>query len=167
MTSPSSVSAVASEKTLKGLRINSFAAIVTLLIEFGLGIGVNLFVTLPSTGSGKSISSAFRESLTGGPVILTLHAVLGTLLLLTGISALVRAIILRRRWTIGVATIAFLSIVVAWISGSTFVAGGSAASSLSMALATAVTILCYALLLFGLPKSLVVLDREWNANVNG
>jgi hypothetical protein len=145
----------ASAKTLNGLRINSFAGIVMLLIEFGLGIGVNLYATLPATGSTGSLSSAFSESVTGGPVVLTLHAVLGTLLLFTGISALVRAIVLRRRWVIGVTTIALLAIVVAWLSGSKFVEGQTTAASLSMALATAVTILCYAFLLFVLPKTII------------
>lgn len=166
MTSITAQSLPSSVKTLNGLRINSFAGIVTLLIEFGLGIGVNLYVTLPATGSNGSLSSAFRESVTGGPVVLTLHAVLGTLLLFTSISALVRAIVLRRRWVIGVTTIALLAIVVAWLSGSKFVAGQNTAASLSMALATAVTILCYAFILFVLPKSVIGMNRELGANTS-
>jgi hypothetical protein len=153
-------------KTVDGLRINAFAAIVTLLVESGLGIGVNLYATLPPTLSGRSLSSAFRESVTGGPAVLTLHALLGTLLLLSGISALVRAIVLRRNWTIAVTTVALLSIMVAWISGSKFVACGSAASSLSMALATAVAIACYAFILFVLPKSVVVVESESNTSAD-
>jgi len=165
VTSVAAPSTRAGGKIVNGLRVNSFAAIVMLLIEFGLGVGVNLYVTLPSTGSGGSLSSAFRESVSGGPAILAVHAVLGTLLLLTGTSALVRAIVFRRRWTVVVTTVALVSIVVAWISGSKFVADGKSASSLSMALATAITILSYALILFVLPKSEVIRQQDANVNV--
>jgi hypothetical protein len=160
VTSDQTTSRVAGRKSVEGLRVNSFAAIVLLLVEFGLGIGVNLYATLPAKVSGGSLSSAFRESVTGGPVLLAVHAVLGTLLLLTGIGALVRAVVLRRRWTIAVTSIAFLSIMTAWISGSKFVAGRHAANSLSMALATAVTIACYAFILFVLPKSEAVVPSN-------
>jgi hypothetical protein len=159
VTSDATTSPGAPRKSFEGLRINSFAAIVLLLAEFGLGVAVNLYVTLPPKVSGGSLSSAFRESVTGGPVVLALHAVLGTLLLLTGISALVRAVVLRQRWTIAVTAIAFLSIISAWLSGSKFVAGRDVATSLSMALATALTIACYAFILFALPKPVAVVNE--------
>ena len=56
---------------------------------------MNLYTTLPATDAGKNSLSAFGAAVTDGPVALTLHALLGTLLLITGISAVVRAALLR------------------------------------------------------------------------
>jgi hypothetical protein len=133
---------------LNGLRINSFSVVVILLIEFGLGISVNLFAKLPGSDHGKSVLPAFGSAVTGGPVLLALHALLGIFLLAGGIAALVRAIRIRRPLWLGLTSVALLSIVVAWISGSRFVGSMDDGASLAMALATAVSILCYVLILF-------------------
>jgi hypothetical protein len=90
---------------------------------------------------------------TGGPIALPLHALLGTLLLMTGIAAVVRATLARRGVLIGVAVLAFVAILVAWVAGTKFVGDMSDGASLLMALATAVAILCYASLLFIAPAS--------------
>jgi hypothetical protein len=137
--------------TLNGLRSNSFAAVVMLLIEFGLGVGVNIFARLPGSDSRKGLLPAFGGAVTGGPIVLTLHALLGTILVSTGISAVVRASLARRPLLIGITGIALLAIIVAWLSGSTFVGDMAARASLAMALATGFTIACYALILFVVP----------------
>ena len=136
---------------LNGLRANSFAAIVMVLVELGLGVGVNLFATLPSTDHGKAPFSAFGRAVTGGPVVLAVHAVLGTVLLITGVSAVVRAVLARRPAVIAMAGVALLGIIVAWLSGARFVADMARGASLAMAVATAVSIACYALVLFVVP----------------
>jgi hypothetical protein len=133
---------------LNGLRANSLSVVVILLIEFGLGISVNLFAKLPASDHGKGTIPGFGSAVTGGPVVLTLHALLGTLLLAGGIAALVRAIVVRRPLLWGLASVALLSIVVAWVSGSRFVGSMDNGASLAMALATAVSVLCYVLILF-------------------
>ena len=133
---------------LNGLRANSLAVVVILLIEFGLGISVNLYATLPTADHGKGMLPAFGGAVTGGPVVLALHAFLGTLLLAGGIAALVRAILIRRPVLSGLTGVALLSILVAWISGSRFIGTMDNGASLAMALATAVSILCYVLILF-------------------
>jgi hypothetical protein len=59
-------------RRVTGLRINWFAAIVTLLFEFGLGIGVNLFAKLPESDAGKGIlpaSLCSRSSWPGSVVL--------------------------------------------------------------------------------------------------
>src|SRR5260370_7097043 len=68
-------------------------AAVLLVIQFGLGTAVNLYVTLPS---GKSFWSTVFS---GGAV--AVHAIVALLLLGASVSALVRAIRLRRAvvWT--------------------------------------------------------------------
>jgi hypothetical protein len=61
---------VARNRKIRGLRINSFAAVVMLMIEFGLGIGVNLYASLPASGNGKGVLGAFLSAITDGPIAL-------------------------------------------------------------------------------------------------
>jgi len=141
-------------KALDGLRSNSFAAVVMLLLEFGLGVGVNLYATLPVADHGKALFPAFGTAVTGGPIVLAVHAVLGTILLITGISAVVRASLARQFALIVITGISLLAIVAAWLSGAQFIGTMANGASMTMAIATAVSILCYALVLFIVPGSL-------------
>jgi hypothetical protein len=134
---------------IAGLRANSLAALVMLVIEFALGVVVNLYATLPAADAGKTLFSAFGAAVTDGPVALTLHALLGTLLLITGISAVVRAALLRGGVLITITGVALLAILLAWLSGTRFVGDSGNGESLIMALATGVAIICYATILFG------------------
>lgn len=150
---PSSDHHIASKNDNKimGLRTNAFAAVVMLLIELGLGVGVNLYSSLPASDNGKGLLTAFGAAVTEGPIALTLHALLGTLLLITGIAAVVRATLARQTLLLSVAVLAFVAILVAWIAGTEFVGDTSDGASLLMALATAFAILCYATLIFIAP----------------
>ena len=65
-------------KRVGGLRANSLAAVVMLLIQYCLGISVTLYSALPASDHGKSLFSAFEAAVGDGPVLLTLHALLGT-----------------------------------------------------------------------------------------
>ena len=161
MTSTHGRETLRNAKGLDGLRANSFAAIFMLLLEFGLGVGVNLYATLPTSDQGRALLPAFGNAVTGGPVVLAIHALLGTVLLITGVSAVVRASLLRRRALIVIASVSLLAIVVAWLSGSRFVATMANGASLVMALATGVSLLSYALILFISPRlPMPIEDRE-------
>lgn len=134
-------------------RTNAFAAVVMLLIEFCLGVGVNLYSNLPASDHGKGLLTAFGAAVTGGPIALTLHALLGTLLLITGNAAVVRAMLARRTLLICVAILSLVAILVARVAGTKFVGDMSAGTSLLMGLATAVAILGYATLLSSPPRA--------------
>jgi hypothetical protein len=138
---------------LTGLRTSSFAAVVMLLIEFGLGMGVNLYAHLPASDHDKGTFAAFGRAVTGGPVVLTLHALLGTLLLVTAISVVVRASVAHITPLIVLASAALLAILVAWVSGARFVGDLRNASSLAMALATGLALFAYVTILFIAPSS--------------
>jgi hypothetical protein len=84
-------------------------------------------------------------------MVLTLHALLGTLLLITGVSVVVRAARIRNNVLLALASVALVAIVVAWLSGARFVGDAADGASLAMALATGVTILCYVIILFVAP----------------
>ena len=133
---------------VRGLRANALAAVVILLIQYCLGISVNLYSTLPATDDGKSLISGFTAAVGNGPLLLSLHAVLGTLLLMTAATALVRASRLGATPPVALTTVALAAIIVAWLAGSEFVGHMKNGGSLAMAVSTAVALLCYALVIF-------------------
>jgi len=133
---------------LTGLLGNSLAALVMLLVQFSLGISLNLYSTLPASDHGKSLFPGFAAAVSKGPALLVLHALLGTLLLVTAAAALVRSTRLGAAPPIVLTAAALLAIVVAWLAGSAFVGHEKNGASLAMALATAGAILCYALVIF-------------------
>jgi hypothetical protein len=132
----------------RGLRPNAFAAVVMLLVEYGLGIWVNLYAKLPGSGNGKGPFGAFGAAVANGPVALTVHALLGTLLLVTAVAFLVRAVLARRAAAAVVGAAAFLAVVAAWLSGARFTGDGADGASFGMAVATAVALFCYVSILF-------------------
>jgi hypothetical protein len=140
-------------KRVSGLRANALAAVVMLLIQYSLGISVNLYSTLPASDSGKSLFPSFAAAVGKGPALLTLHAVLGTLLLVTAIAAVIRALRLAALAPIALTLAGLAAMLVAWLSGSAFIGDQKNASSLAMALATAVALLCYAIVIFVLKPS--------------
>ena len=115
-------------------------AAVLLIIEFGIGIGVNLYVTLPNH---KSFLPAVF-----GSAVLAVHAIVALVLLGAAIGALVRAI--RARTAILFTSAGLAAILIAAIAGSSFVSSQSNGASLAMALATAAAMFCYLAAVFSL-----------------
>jgi hypothetical protein len=131
-----------------GLRLNSLSAVVMLLIEYGLGIWVNLYAEIPASDQGKGTVAAFGAAVADGPVALAVHAVLGTLLLVTAIALIVRAVLARKTATAVIGAVAFLAVVAAWASGARFVGNAANGASFGMAIATGVALLSYVIILF-------------------
>jgi hypothetical protein len=128
----------------ENLARGNLAAVILLLIQYGLGEGVNLYVSLPAAGSGgRDIGKAF----TSGPA-LAVHAVLGLLLILMAISMIVRAAIARHRASIVTSAVGLLAILAAAGYGASFVHDSTNAASYGMALATGVALLSYVIGLF-------------------
>lgn len=138
-------------RKISNLRTNSFAALVMILIEIGIGMGVNLFATIPANDAGKSLFMAFGKAVTNGPISLTIHALLGTLIVITGITAVVRSFSVRRTMPTVLSCVAMLAVLVAWLAGSRFVGAQYNATSMSMAVASVVAVLCYVVIMFVLP----------------
>jgi hypothetical protein len=127
---------------LRALRGNCMGAAVLLVIQFGLGTAVNLYVTLPS---GKSFwSKVFSQG------AVAVHAIVALLLIGASVSALVRAIRIRDRLLVAFTSIGLLAIIVAAGSGVAFVRTGGNGASLAMALAAAVALFCYLAAIFAL-----------------
>ena len=139
----------AADRRLERLRGASMGAAVMLVIQFGLGVGVNLYVTLPAAGrGGRSVGQAFSSG-----ALLALHTVFGLLLVVTAVSLLVRAIAARHRPVIVTSAVGLLAIIAAAGSGASFVSDTAIGASLGMALATGVAMLCYLVSLFILGRT--------------
>jgi hypothetical protein len=132
---------------MTGLRANSFAAIVILLIEYGLGVWVSLYGHLPASDHGVSIATGFAQAVSEGPAGLSIHAVLGVILVISAVTAAVRAALVRRPVMVGATAVGLAAIVAAALSGASFVGDGSNGASMSMAVAAGVAIGAYALVL--------------------
>jgi hypothetical protein len=125
---------------LSALRGNCMGAAVLLIVQFGLGIGLNLYVTLPAHKS--FLSTVF------GSAVLAVHAIVALALLGAAIGALVRAI--RARRAVAFTSVGLAAIVAAAIAGASFVGSSGNGASLAMALATAVAMFCYLAAVFSL-----------------
>ncbi len=130
------------------LRGTSFGMLVMLIVQFAIGIVVNLYVTVPAADQG-SLVHAFGKALSDPPGALASHAGLGLLIVVAAIGLVVRAVVARHVPTIAASVIGLLAIIGAAVNGVRFVAdGGPDNASLAMALSTAVAMLCYAISLF-------------------
>lgn len=133
---------------IRGLRITTLAGLVMLLLEYGLGVWTNLYAHLPASDQGKATFAAFGGAVAHGPAGLALHALLGTLLIVTAVSVVVRAALARQTAPIVLGCVALLAILTAWFSGTKFVSDAANGASFGMALATGVALLGYAIILF-------------------
>ncbi|MDA8081733.1 MAG: hypothetical protein M0Z96_09020 [Actinomycetota bacterium] len=87
-----------------------------LAIQFLLGMGVNLYVTLPSTGF------VMAEMMYSGPLVMV-HMILGMLLVVGAVFAIVAALAYGP-WAIVCAFISLGGILVAGVGGVIFLMGG-------------------------------------------
>ena len=124
---------------LEGLRRVALAALVMLVVQYGLGIVLNLYVPVPAADAHAGIT----QEVANGPVTLTLHAALGLALIGAAFLLLVRAVRLEDRAMAVLAAAGLTAIGGAFGSGEIFVRNGQSGASLAMALLTGVALLCY------------------------
>ena len=118
-------------------RLASLAILILLIVQFALGIGVNLYVTLPDAGHPG------HGSWFGNGPLLAMHAALGMFLLLAAIFVLVRAIMARNATLIVTSAAGLVAILLAAFFGSGFTSHLTVGYSLGMAVAFAVALACY------------------------
>jgi hypothetical protein len=121
-------------------RIAGLATILSLLIEFGLGAGLNLYVSVPTHKA--FFSTVFGEW------ALALHSVIALILILSALNVLFRSIRARRGFPIFWSVIGLLAIVAATGAGIGFVKQGDTASSMGMAITGTVALLAYVMVIF-------------------
>jgi hypothetical protein len=127
-----------------GLRQASLGILILLIVQFALGIGVNLYTTLPATGQPH------HASWFGNGILLALHAAIGMLLILSALAVLIRAIMARNRTLITTSAAGLAAIVLAAFYGSGFADKLTDGYSLGMALAFAAALACYTIGLYAL-----------------
>lgn len=121
-----------------GVRRACLAAVILLVVQYGLGIILNLYVAItPDSHSG------IVHEIASGPLALTVHALLGLGLIGNSLLLLARALRLGDRLIVGLVTGALGSLAGAFAGGEVFVRSGASGASLAMALLTGVALLCY------------------------
>ena len=136
------------------LRRSSLGQIILLLIQTGLGMGVNIYVSLPAADQGKGVMASFGDSVAKGPAAVAIHAILGMLLFINACVLIVFALTVRSGAAKIFSVVGCVCIIGAAMSGASFVnanqnAGNSAnTASLTMALLTIVALACYAVNLY-------------------
>jgi len=151
---PPSTRGQRTERRQAGLRQANLAVLIVLIVQFALGMGVNLYVTLPAAGHPG------HNAWFGNGALLALHAALGMLLILAAIFVLVRAIMARNATIIVTSAAGLVAILLAAFFGSGFTDKLTDGYSIGMALAFAVALACYAIGLFAAPAGKAVGDAE-------
>jgi hypothetical protein len=130
------------------VRRTSLGMMVALLVQFVIGMAVNLYDTVPSRDHGGGALTAIGRALSGGPAALAIHAGLGLVILVGTIALVARSILSRRPALIGLSVVTLLAILGAVSSGAAYVNKAGNGSSMGMAVLTGVALLCLALNLF-------------------
>jgi hypothetical protein len=138
--SPARTASTAATASLARVRRGSLAVVVVLVVEFGIGMYVNLYVTIPRADHGHGLGSAIAN----GPAMLSIHAVIGLLLGLGALAVLVQAAIARHRGAIASSAAGLFALAVASATGASFTSSGDAAESMGMSVLTGIGLLCYA-----------------------
>ena len=134
----------------------AFGLLIALLVQFGLGMYVNLFANIPLNHPGHGAkdffagsyhSVAWAETSAHAPLILGFHAGLGLLLVLGSLWLAVLAIRGRRAGFVWAAVLGALFILGAGFNGASFLNYNKDANSYVMALLFAAAVLCYIVLL--------------------
>jgi hypothetical protein len=105
-----------SMKLFKAFKGHLLAILVLLVVEFVLGMYTALFVEFPDSLAN---GNAWAWSMSQSPVVL-LHIIVGTLLFLAALVVLVLSFLLRSKAANVTGILGFVTIVVAYLSGSTF-----------------------------------------------
>ena len=128
----------------------NFAACLLLLVQYLLGIAVNLYVTLPGRHPGAGASNYFAGLASGlawvipdGPAWAAAHAAFGLALVLAAFAAIALTRRHASRVATGTSVLGALAIVGAGFNGVSFLNYGHAFSSMIMAGLWALALACY------------------------
>jgi hypothetical protein len=145
--------------TARDLRRALVGVVFALLVQYLLGMAVNLFVTIPTQHPGANPPEYFSgvvQSVTWavlhGPLLLVLHAAFGLLLVVASIAAVVRAWPLGGRMLRWATALGALFVLAAGSNGSSFLNYNQDFSSMIMASFFALAVASYVLALFALAE---------------
>jgi lysylphosphatidylglycerol synthetase-like protein (DUF2156 family) len=121
------------------LRDVCLTTLIALVVQFVVGMILNLYVTVPSADT----HAGYIQEMLNGPVSLTVHVLLGIVLVGAAVLLLIRAIGRGNRVLASLAATGLAAILGAFAAGETFVRNGQANASLWMAILTAVALVSY------------------------
>ncbi len=137
------------------IRTSSLYALVMLIAQFLLGMGVNLFVKIPEQHPGSNAPEYFSgvaQSVTWailhGHIVLAIHSAFGLVLLLAAVGTLAQAIRARRRGVIVAAVFGFIGVLGAGFNGGSFLNYREDFSSMVMATGFAIAVVAYSVALY-------------------
>lgn len=137
------------------LRRQAFGAIVLICLQSGLGMFVNLFVTIPTRHAGSSPGDFFSGStssvawaITHGAVALVIHTVLGLLLALMVIGVVAEALRIGRRAVTAWSVLGALMTIGAGFNGASFLDYDKDVSSFIMTILALAALLCFAIVVY-------------------
>jgi hypothetical protein len=144
------------------MRNQFLGTFIFLIVQFLLGMSVNLFVTIPTNHPGANPPEYFGgvvQSVTWailhGHVLLIIHASLGLLLVLNALGLLIAAIRARAKDLIWVTSLGLFGVLAAGFNGGSFLNYNQDFSSMIMATFFAWAVIAYAVGIFltGRPDS--------------
>ena len=145
------------------LRDQFLGNVVFLMIQFLLGMAINLFVTIPRDHPGANppeyfagVAQSVTWAILHGHLLLILHASLGLILVVNSAALLVRAIRMRARNLITVTAFGAFAVLAAGFNGGSFLNYNEDFSSMLMASFFAVAVVSYA-------EGFYVIDRPASA----
>jgi hypothetical protein len=137
------------------MRDQFLGTLVFLMIQFLLGMAVNLFVTITTNHPGANPPDYFGgvvQSVTWailhGHILLVVHASLGLLLVLNALSLLVAAIRARQRDLVTVTSFGLFGVLAAGFNGGSFLNYNQDLSSMLMASFFTIAVVAYSIGLF-------------------
>jgi hypothetical protein len=144
-------------EAVRRLRVFSFAQVLLLAVQTGLGVVANIFATLPASDQGKGLLSSFGDSMSKGPVAVAAHAGFGMLVFVNACLLIVFSLTVRETSVRLASVVGWLCIAGAAVSGASFVnaaqnSNSANYASLVMGLLTMVAFAGYAWNLFALGK---------------
>lgn len=137
------------------MRNQFMGTLIFLIVQFLLGMAVNLFVTIPTNHPGANAPEYFSgvaQSVTWailhGHILLIIHASLGLLLVLNALGLLIASIRARARDLIWITSFGLFGVLGAGFNGGSFLNYNQDFSSMLMAAFFAIAVVAYAVGLF-------------------
>jgi hypothetical protein len=142
------------------LRQAYLTTLITLVVQFMLGMATNLFVQIPTNHPGANrpeyfsgvVQSVTWTILHSRSIWLVLHAVLGLLIVLSSFGLLFQTVATRNRLAITTSVVGALAVLAAGFNGGSYLNYHQDFSSMLMATFFAIGITTYAVGLWGLPR---------------
>lgn len=124
---------------MAALRRACLTTLIALVAQFSLGMILNLYVSVPASDA----HAGFIQEIKTAPFALTVHVLLGIVLIVSAAAVLIRAANVRDRPMITLAITGLTSILGAFAAGEMFVKNGENAASLWMTILTGGALVCY------------------------